>query len=143
MLTPATPRRGDAGGRAPPGRRLRCLAACLLVAGCAADTRPLELIGGADLVYPPFARAAGVEGLVIVRYDVTAEGRVENAEVVAAEPPGVFEDAALTTVRSWRFRPPVAAGRITAVRGRVSEVAFRTGTGDYDHLPAPAAASTP
>lgn len=102
-------------------------------AGCAGASRPLQLLSGADLVYPDHARAAGVEGVVRVRYDVTVEGRVVNARVDAADPVGVFEDAALALVRSWRFRPAVEDGQLVAAPARVSEVRFQLGDTDrYD-----------
>lgn len=108
------------------------------LAGCAAGGRPPQLEGGADLVYPAEARAAGVEGRVVVRYDITSDGRVVNAAVVSAAPSGVFEDAALAAVRSWRFRPAVARGEAVAANDRVSEVTFRLGDdARYDRPPAP------
>lgn len=89
-------------------------------------------------MYPSEARAAGVEGRVVVRYDITSEGRVVNAAVVSAAPSGVFEDAALAAVRSWQFRPAVARGEAVAANDRVSEVTFRLGDdARYDRPPAP------
>ena len=112
--------------------------ASVVLAACAADYRPPELLGGTDLVYPINAHAAGVEGRVLVRYDVTADGRVENAAVVSAEPNGVFENAALAAVRSWRFRPSSKGGKPVKAPGRVSEVAFRIGQANhYDDAPRP------
>jgi protein TonB len=51
--------------------------------------------------YPP--SASGVEGYVEVNFTVTALGRVENATVTAAEPKGVFEQAALAAISRWRY----------------------------------------
>lgn len=122
----------------PTGRS--AVAAALLafaVAGCASGPRPLVLLAGGDLAYPAAARAAGVEGEVTVRYDVTAAGRVARAVVLAAEPPGVFEEAALAAVRSWRFRPPTNRDGAAAAPGRVSVVRFRLGDGAYGDLPPP------
>ena len=115
-------------------RTVPALAAILVtVAGCAGPSRPLQLLSGADLVYPDQARAAGVEGVVRVRYDVTVAGRVVNAEVDAADPAGVFDAAALALVRSWRFRPAVEDGELVAAPARVSEVRFQLGDTDrYD-----------
>ena len=108
-----------------------------LFVGCAGGNRPLQFLGGKDLLYPPQARAAGVEGRVLVRYDVTVEGRVENARIDSAAPAGYFENAALDAVRSWRFRPPLERGKPAAAPNRVSEVAFKLGDdGRYD-LPLP------
>ena len=108
-----------------------------VLAGCASLSRPPQFIGGTDLVYPAEARANGVEGRVVVRYDVTAAGNVANAVVVESEPPGVFDAAALTAVRSWRFRPMVDRGEIVSAPARISELEFRLGASDYDDLPAP------
>ncbi len=97
----------------------------LALAGCASSSRPLQLIGGADLVYPAQARAAGIEGRVVVHYDVTVEGVVVNAMVAESEPSGLFDAAALAAVRSWRFKAPVDKGQVVAAPDRVSEVIFR------------------
>ena len=116
----------------------RFLAALLLVlVGCASTSRPPQFVGGKDLVYPAEAKADGVEGRVVVRYDVTAAGTVANAVVIESEPPGVFDDAALDAVRSWRFRPMVDRGEVVLAPARVSELAFRLGESDYDDLPVP------
>ena len=105
----------------------------LTAAGCAGAARPLQLLSGADLVYPDQARAAGVEGVVRVRYDVTVDGLVVNARVDAADPVGVFDDAALALVRSWRFRPAVEDGESVAAPALISEVRFQLGDTDrYD-----------
>ena len=103
--------------------------------GCASAYRPPQFVGGADLVYPEAAVAAGIEGRVVIRYDVTTDGRVANATVAQAEPPDVFEAAALAAVRSWRFRPAVRDRQAVAAPNQVSEVTFRLGDdGIYDSL---------
>ena len=112
-------------------------ALAVVLIGCASPSRPPQFIGGADLVYPAAARQAGVEGRVVVRYDVTASGIVTNAVVVASEPPGVFDEAALDAVRSWRFRPMVDRGEAVPAPARVSELEFRLGESSYGDLPAP------
>ena len=56
------------------------LVAVLVVGGCAGLSRPPQFIGGTDLAIPT-ARANGVEGRMVVRYDVTAQGKVVNAVV--------------------------------------------------------------
>ena len=114
------------------------LLAGLVSTGCASGYRPPLFVAGADLVYPETALAAGIEGRVVVRYDVTVEGRVANAAVELAEPSGVFEAAALAAVRSWRFKPAAQGRQVVATRNQVSEVAFRFGDDDkYAHLPVP------
>jgi len=53
--------------------------------------------------YPSSAAARRVDGFVEVSFTVTALGLVENATVTAAEPTGVFEQAALAAVSRWRY----------------------------------------
>ena len=112
----------------------RALALTILfgvLGGClAAQNRPLQLISGSGPSYPAAARAQGVEGYVVVRYDVTVQGRVSKARVVRAEPEGVFDEAALGAVRSWVFNPPVVDGEPQSEVGRESTVTFKLGSGD-------------
>ncbi len=55
--------------------------------------------------FPKLAEAAGVEGRVRVRFDVRDDGRTENARVVEAEPPLLFDTAALAAISRWRYEP--------------------------------------
>jgi protein TonB len=55
--------------------------------------------------YPRIAQRQGIEGFVTLRLRIDATGRVQDAVVVKAEPPGVFDDAALQTARRYRFTP--------------------------------------
>lgn len=137
--TPRSTHRPSFGYVSPMHRtNIAALALGLALASCASGPRPLQLLAGADPVYPPAARAAGIEGEVTVRYDVTAAGRVVNAVVLAASPAGVFEQAALAAVASWRFRPPTARSEPSTAPGRVSVLRFRLGDA-YGQLPPPPA----
>ena len=74
-----------------------------------------------------------MEGEVVVAYDVSAEGVVENLRVVSGQPPGIFDQAAITAVRSWKFKAPVRDGVPQAARNLQSTVVFKLGAGDeYD-----------
>ncbi|HEX7037678.1 MAG TPA: energy transducer TonB [Pseudomonadales bacterium] len=94
------------------------------LAACASGDRPLQLVSGAGAVYPPKARAEGIEGYVVVRYDVDAEGRVQNVRVTAADPPDVFDEAAVQAVSRWRFTPAEENGKPRAVPGLKSRLEF-------------------
>lgn len=105
-----------------------CVAGASLLAGCAASaSRPLQFVSGAELDYPPAAKAAGLEGYVVVRYDVNAAGAVVNARVVEAAPPMIFDDSALRSVRQWRFKARMVNGEAVSAGDRVSTVRFRLG----------------
>jgi TonB family protein len=53
--------------------------------------------------YPRSASARRLAGWVDVAFTVKQSGKTEDVRVVSAEPPGVFDDAALAAVRRWRF----------------------------------------
>jgi protein TonB len=73
-----------------------------------ADTPP-EAIERVAPVYPDSARAAGIEGTVIVRALVSSEGRVMRVQVMTSVPG--LDDAALTAVKQWRFKPATSDGK--------------------------------
>ena len=102
----------------------------LAAPGCASRNAPLQLISGTGAVYPPAARAAGIEGYVVVRYDVGIDGRVSNARVVSGEPGGVFDESALQAVSRWRFSEPKRDGAPASVQGLESRLEFRISGGD-------------
>ncbi len=103
----------------------------LLLGACAAgQNRPMQLVSGAGPIYPPLAKAEGIEGTVVVRYGVSVDGRVINARIDSAEPEGIFEDAALSAVRSWRYNPAMQDGEPVAVDNVVSTVRFELSAND-------------
>ena len=53
--------------------------------------------------YPFSALSRGVEGSVLVEYTVDARGRVVAPRVLEANPPGVFDAAALRALSRWRY----------------------------------------
>lgn len=59
-------------------------------------------------VYPPIARAAGVQGIVILEATIGADGQVLNARVLRSMP--LLDQAALDAVRQWLFTPTLLNG---------------------------------
>ena len=107
----------------------RCAAAVLvlLISGCMTQpNRPPEPISMGGIVFPPDAAAQHIEGYAVVAYDVTTDGTVTNAEIVESVPPGIFDEAALTAVRSWRFQPAVRKGQLVQYH-LTSPVRFKLG----------------
>lgn len=111
------------------GQRLLILVLLAALSGCVAlegDGRPvLELSEGAQPLYPPAAKEAGIEGDVTLIYTVTASGQVENVRVLAADPAEVFDDAALAAVRTWRYRPLRQGGEPVVLENVLSTLRFR------------------
>jgi|JI10StandDraft_1071094.scaffolds.fasta_scaffold535087_2 protein TonB len=75
--------------------------------------------------YPEQALARGIEGRVLIEFDVSEAGTVENARVVAFEPSAVFNEAALRAVRQWRYNPKVVHGRTVRQMGIRIAIPFR------------------
>jgi periplasmic protein TonB len=64
--------------------------------------------------YPPDAAARGVQGRVMLRIHITAEGRVASIEVVTSAGHAMLDKAAVDAVRQWIFTPARRAGRAIA-----------------------------
>jgi protein TonB len=54
-------------------------------------------------IYPPIAKAARVQGIVVLQANISKTGSIENLHVVSG--PAMLQQAALDAVRSWRYKP--------------------------------------
>jgi TonB family protein len=102
----------DAASPAPspaPATRARPAAAKYL-SSSEVDERatPIEM---ATLVYPERAYVNRIAGKVRLRIYISADGRIDKADIVAAAPAGHFEQAAIDAVQRTRFHPARRAGR--------------------------------
>jgi protein TonB len=61
--------------------------------------------------YPERALAQGISGRVTLRLLIDRKGVLRDVRVLDAEPAGVFEEAALKSVRSLIFRPAMRNGK--------------------------------
>lgn len=75
--------------------------------------------------YPAAAKAAGIEGTVIVKYAVGTDGSVTVAKAVRG--PAELRAACEATVRSWRFKPAMLDGAAVSV-WRIARFPFRIKT---------------
>jgi periplasmic protein TonB len=74
------------------------------------------------LKYPPAAQRKGIEGAVVVSFDVLENGTVGNARIVSG--PDEFHDIVLKAAATWRFTPARQDGK--AVRFKMTKrVVFR------------------
>jgi periplasmic protein TonB len=85
-------------------------------------TPPEPLSSNADPEFPAEAKATGKEGLVILKIVVDAEGEVIQVKVMRGDEP--FVTAAVSAVKTWRYKPALVEGQPTAVY-RIVKVPFR------------------
>jgi protein TonB len=69
--------------------------------------------------YPAGALERGVSGSVTVTFIVDEEGKTRDVRAESSEPPGVFDLAATSAVRRWRFEPATLDGLPTESQQRV------------------------
>jgi TonB family protein len=79
-------------------------AASLASAGSRADSLPAALFQPAP-VYPPELERAGIEGIVVFRLKIAADGNVADAVIEQSSGFAAMDRAALEAVRKWRFTP--------------------------------------
>lgn len=70
-------------------------------------------------VYPLAAKHKGVEGQVVIKFVVQADGSVTDVKVVSARPADLFEQSAINAVRKWRFKPGTRHNQPVATRVEV------------------------
>ena len=69
--------------------------------------------------YPQAALERGTEGWVDLVFTVRTDGTISEVSVTAAEPAGIFEQAAMAAVRRWRYEPVRKDGRAVEQRARL------------------------
>lgn len=61
--------------------------------------------------YPAFARRLGHEGRVVIRIHVLSSGVVAAAHIERSSGYAALDEAALATIKRWRFRPAQRGGQ--------------------------------
>jgi TonB family protein len=89
----------------PPGAKNLSEPGAVRVGG---DIRPPTKVVNVNPVYPPEAREARVQGVVILDILVSEDGRVEKAKVLRSIPQ--LDQAAIDAVTQWMFTPTLLNG---------------------------------
>jgi protein TonB len=71
-------------------------------------------------MYPPIAKAARVQGTVVLQATISKTGTIEGLHVLSG--PAMLQGAAMDAVRSWRYRPYLLNGDPVEVETTVNVV---------------------
>jgi len=69
-------------------------------------------------VYPPIAKAAHVQGVVILHAIISKGGTIENLQVISGPP--MLTSSALEAVKRWRYKPYLLNGEPTEVETTIN-----------------------
>ena len=70
--------------------------------------------------YPTLARAARVQGEVVLSAVISVNGEIENLQLVSGHP--MLVPAALTAVKQWRYKPYLLNGQPTEVETTITVI---------------------
>jgi protein TonB len=70
--------------------------------------------------YPAIARAAHIEGIVVLQATISKIGSIENLRVISGPP--MLQQAAMDAVRSWRYKPYLLNGEPVEVETTINVV---------------------
>ncbi|MDT8364480.1 MAG: energy transducer TonB [Nitrosomonas sp.] len=73
------------------------------------DTPPQPRSRG-NFQYPKAAKQRGIQGHVVLSLLIDVDGSIDKVQILESAPSGVFDDAAIAGIRSWRFSPALYQG---------------------------------
>jgi TonB family protein len=85
----------------------------------AVDANEIKLLTSVRPVYPRKAQKSAIEGSVEMEFTIAESGAVRDITIRAADPPGVFEQAAITALSQWRYQPVLRGGAPVAQRAHL------------------------
>ena len=88
------------------------------------DKLTVAITENMTLEYPRRAMRLGVEGYVVMGFDVSQNGRPWNIAVVESQPKRMFDKAAARAVKTMRFEKPVISGVPTEITGITMTLKF-------------------
>lgn len=91
--------------------------------GFSADGEYLPIVKVSP-VYPRRALTRGIEGHVLLEFTVTKSGAVEDPRVIEADPPGIFDRAAIQAALKFKYKPKVVNGEPIDVAGVRNLITF-------------------
>ena len=67
--------------------------------------------------YPPLARQARIQGVVILQAQISKEGNIENLQLISGHP--MLAPAAIEAVKQWKYKPYLLNGEPVEVETQV------------------------
>ena len=62
-------------------------------------------------IYPRKALLQNTEGFVVLQFDITETGQVDNIFVIQANPPQIFNLSAIQALRKWKYKAKIEKGK--------------------------------
>ncbi|MCB0390705.1 MAG: energy transducer TonB [Bdellovibrionales bacterium] len=86
------------------------------------DVLPLVRI---EPQYPRQAAMQGLEGWVLLEFDITPTGHVENVKILDAKPNRVFNSSARRALEKWKYKPKIIDGKPELQTGLKVKLEFK------------------
>jgi periplasmic protein TonB len=74
--------------------------------------------------YPSRALSRGINGWVLLEFTINELGQAVDLQVIEADPKGMFDRAAVTAIRKWKYRPKMQDGRASSRPGVRQLISF-------------------
>lgn len=69
-------------------------------------------------MYPKKALRMKKEGYVTMIFTINPDGTVRNVKVIDSKPKGLFDSAAVRSIKKWKFKPKLVNGKAVAQDGK-------------------------
>jgi protein TonB len=68
--------------------------------------------------YPPLARQARIQGVVVLQAEISKDGAIQNLTLISGHP--MLVPAAIEAVKQWHYRPYILNGEPVAVETQIT-----------------------
>ena len=75
-------------------------------------------------IYPPRAALQGIEGYVILQFNITPAGKASDIKVLEARPPKIFNMSAVRALRKWKYRAKTEEGKPVPQYNKIAHMVF-------------------
>ena len=71
-------------------------------------------------ISPPLAKAARIQGHVLLQAEISKDGTIQNLKLISGHP--MLAPAAIEAVKQWRYKPYLLNGEPVAVETQVDVI---------------------